>query len=193
MKYQLILWDFDGTLADTLGRALEIYNALAGKHGFRPVEDPATVRGLSMRAFLRQHGISLPKLPGLVREFLAAQRQEMAQTRLFPGLVPVLHELSRRELGLGVLSSNAPENISTCLRANNVVDLFETVVGYRRLFGKGKGLRRFVRGQQGAGRAILYVGDEVRDIDAARRAGVPIAAVTWGMNTRELLDRHQPD
>src|SRR5262245_13801927 len=86
----------------------------------------------------------------------------MASVPLFPTLPRVLRGLRGAGCRLGVLSSNAEGNIRACLRAHQVEELFEAVVG--------------------------YVGDEVRDIEAARKA-----AVTWGFNTRDLLARHRPD
>jgi phosphoglycolate phosphatase-like HAD superfamily hydrolase len=80
-----------------------------------------------------------------------------------------------------------------CLRANGVAGRFEAVVGYRRIYGKGDGIRRFLKGRIGLGQRAVYLGDEVRDIVAARKAGVDVAAVTWGYNTRELLAAHAPD
>jgi phosphoglycolate phosphatase len=187
MPYDLVAWDFDGTLADSFGGLVRIYNGLAVRHGFRPVEDPAAVRGLSLPALLRAHKIPLRKLPLLVRQVLAAQRHEAAGLRLFDGIADVLRALRQVGAGLVVLSSNAEANIRACLRANGVEELFAAVVGYRRLFGKGRALRRLVRGQGVDRRRVLYVGDEVRDIEAARQAGVDSAAVTWGFQTRPAL------
>jgi phosphoglycolate phosphatase len=67
MRYRLIVWDFDGTLANTLALALPTYNDLAARHGFRRVDDPAAVRGMGTWAFLQQHGISLVRLPLLLK------------------------------------------------------------------------------------------------------------------------------
>ena len=193
MRYQLVLWDFDGTLADTLASVLQLYNELAGRHGFRPVDDPQAMRGLTPFEFLRGHGIPLAKVPSLVREMRAAHRARMATTRLFPGLPPVLEALRRSGCRLGILSSNSRENILACLRANRAEGLFDPVVGYSRLLGKARPIRRLLRAGRLAVRDVLYVGDEVRDIEAARQAGVAVAAVTWGFNAKELLARHAPD
>ena len=93
---------------------------------------------------------------------------------------------------MSILSSNARENIVACLRANGVAGLFETVLGYRRLFGKGDGIRRFLKGRIKPGERAVYVGDEVRDIVAARKAGVEVAAVTWGYNHSQAARRMAP-
>jgi phosphoglycolate phosphatase len=193
MGYRFVLWDFDGTLADSLAYLVRVYNGVAQQHGFRPVEDPEALRGLTLLPLLRRQNIPLRKLPALVRAVLAAQRAEITSVPLFPGIPEVLHELRDAGVRMAVLSSNSRENIWLCLRARRVAEFFEDVIGYRRLFGKASSIRRFVRRQWLATQDVVYVGDEVRDIDAARRAGVSIASVTWGFNTAELLAEHRPD
>jgi phosphoglycolate phosphatase len=193
MRYRLVLWDFDGTLADTLASSLRLYNELAERHGFHPVTDPHAARGLTPFEFLRRHGIPLAKAPALVRAMRLAHRGQMASTRLFPGIRPVVEAIVRGGGRAGILSSNSRENILGCLQANEAEGLFDPMVGYSRLLGKARPIRRVLRAAGLAGREVLYVGDEVRDIEAARTAGVAVAAVTWGFNARELLARHAPD
>jgi len=187
MRYRLVVWDFDGTLANTMELALHTYNALAGKHGIKPVEDPDAVRGLSTRTFMKQHGISLLKLPFLIRDFQASQKHRMPSVRVFEGLPGVLRTLQDRGIRLGILSSNSRENILACLRANSLEDAFAFVMGYPRLFGKARMMRRLLRREGVAAEHFLYVGDETRDVEAAQKAGVDVAAVTWGFQTSEAL------
>jgi phosphoglycolate phosphatase len=193
MKYRLILWDFDGTLADTFAVAWQTYNALAAEHGWKPVEDANALRGLTARAFLKRQGISLVQLPAVVKHFLRAERRHMESVKVFAGLPEVLRALKGQGRRLGVLSSNSGENIRACLRANDVLDVFDFVIGYPRLFGKARALRRLLRREGGRPEEWLYVGDEVRDVVAAQKAGLDVAAVTWGFQTAELLRRYNPD
>jgi phosphoglycolate phosphatase-like HAD superfamily hydrolase len=192
MKYDLLVWDFDGTLADTLALSLRIYNEVAGKHGYRPVTDPEGARHLSTLAFLKAHGIPLLKLPLLVREFLAAQRREIASVRLFPEIAQTVSELRDMNCRLGVLSSNSRDNILACLESNGAAGAFDFIVGYTRLLGKGRALRRLLKDQKAVPGKVLYIGDEVRDIEAAREAMADVAAVTWGLHAGEFLAQHAP-
>jgi phosphoglycolate phosphatase len=187
MWYDFILWDFDGTLADTFAVMVRAYNALAQTRGFHPIDDPLAVRGLAPLALLRGLGIPLTRLPTVVAGVLAAVRREMPNVRLFPGVAEVLDALGRSGLRMAVLSSNSRENVLACLRANGIQEHFEAVVGYRRVFGKGRAIRQMLRPKGVSGPRAVYIGDEVRDVAAARQAGIDIAAVTWGYNTRELL------
>ncbi|MBC8873027.1 MAG: HAD-IA family hydrolase [Planctomycetes bacterium] len=193
MKYTTVIWDFDGTLADTLGGALEIYNDLAAQYGFDPIDDPETVRSMPLSDLASSHNIPLRKVPVLVRSFLKAQRLRMSDVRLCAGVYDVL--LAFRELGCrqGIVSSNAEDNIRTCLRANGAEDFFEFIIGYSRMTGKQRALRRVIRQLELTPEAVLYIGDDVRDVRAAKTAGADIAAVSWGISARQLLEEHQPD
>jgi phosphoglycolate phosphatase len=192
MRYRLIVWDFDGTLADTLALSVDTFNAIAARYGFRQLDDLTEERGLNTRAFFRRHRIPLWRLPFLAEEYRKAVRDHMPSIRLFAGLAELVRDLREAGLRVGVLSSNGAENIRTCLAANGVEEAFDFVVGYSRLFGKATSLRKVLRQEGVAPRQLLYVGDEVRDAEAARQAGVDFAAVAWGFNAADLLSRHAP-
>ena len=150
MPFKLVVWDFDGTLADSLPSAVNIFNRLAPEMGFKPLTDVAAARGTPMRQFLRQQGISLWRLPRLVRKYQAAAAEEADKLKLATGLPAALTAIAAGGAKLGVLSSNREDNIRRCLRANGAEGHFAFVVGYPRLFGKGKALKRIIRRWQAA-------------------------------------------
>ena len=90
MRYRLIVWDFDGTLADTLTLSAETYNAMAARHGFRPLDDLEAAREMTGRTFLRRHGIPLWRLPALAAEYRTAVKGHMPSVRLFDGMTDLL-------------------------------------------------------------------------------------------------------
>ena len=193
MPFKLVVWDFDGTLADSLPTAVVIFNRLAGEMGFRPLDDLAAARGMSMRQLLRQQGISLWRLPRLVRRYHDAAADEADKLKLAAGLPAALAAIAATGVRLGVLSSNREDNIRRCLRATGAEGHFAFVIGYPRLFGKGKALKRIIRTERLERADVLYIGDELRDVEAAKKAGVAVAAVTWGFHTADLLRTGEPD
>ena len=193
MPFKLVVWDFDGTLADSMRSAVGIFNRLAPELGFRPLEDLTAARGMSTRQLMRQHGISLWRLPRLVRRYHALAAEEADKLKLAAGLPAALAAIAGSGVRLGVLSSNREDNIRRCLRANGAEGHFAFVVGYPRLFGKGKALKRIVRAEHLERADVLYIGDELRDVEAAKKAGVKVAAVTWGFHTADLLRTGEPD
>ncbi len=192
MKYQLVLWDFDGTLADTLSVAVEFFNEQAEREGWRPILNPQQARELHLGQIIRQHGVPLRRLPSLVWKWYGQWGEVVERCRLFPGVAEVLRRLRSAGCVLGVLSSNVEACIRGCLRHNQVEDVFAFVEGGSPLFGKARRLRRALKRSPRPLRSVLYVGDEARDVEAAREVGVDVAAVTWGLNSENLLRQFAP-
>ncbi len=95
MTYRLVLWDFDGTLADTLRSAVEIYNRIAPKYHALPMTNPEAMRGMTAAELVRRHNIRCHRFPFLIREFLAEQGRTMTEVQLHPGIIETLEALSR--------------------------------------------------------------------------------------------------
>jgi phosphoglycolate phosphatase len=187
MTYRHVIFDFDGTLADSWAAAVAIFARLAPRFRLTPLADPEAARTTPTRQLLKQMGVSFWTLPRLVRAFYEEAAGEADGLRLFDGLPATLAELAGRGHTLGVLSSNREDIIRRCLSANGVEDHFAFVVGYPKLFGKAKALRRILKAERVHRADVLFVGDELRDIEAGRKAKVATAAVTWGFHAEPLL------
>lgn len=185
--YRLVVFDFDGTLADSLASAVAIFNRIAPDLGLTAVVNLETARRTPTRQLLRQMGVRFWRLPRVIRAFQAAAAEHAPDLKLHPGIAAVLAGLHADGRRLGILSSNREDNIRATLRANGVEDLFTFVVGYPKLFGKAKALRRILRAERLDRADVLFVGDELRDIEAGRKTRVDTAAVTWGFHAEELL------
>ena len=59
--------------------------------------------------------------------------------------------------------------------------------------GKAKTLKKIARYSQIEPRKIIFIGDEVGDVKAAKRVGFYSIAVSWGFNDRQALEQHSPD
>ena len=190
--YTTAVFDFDGTLADSFASAVAIFRRIGPGLGLKPIGDPELARAMPTRQFLKQIGATFWKLGRVVRAYQAAAAEGAHELKLFPDWPETLRALRARGVRLGILSSNREDAIRTCLRANGVEDLFAFVVGYPKLFGKAKALRRILKAE-GIGRdALLYVGDETRDIEAAHKAKVAVAAVGWGFQAPSVLRDTEP-
>lgn len=193
MRFPLIVFDFDGTLADSFARAVVVFQRIGPQLGLKPLADIESARGMPTKQLLKTMGVSFWKLPKLMRAFHAEAAKDAAGLKLFPDWKTVLNELHSAGHQLGILSSNSEANIRTTLAANGVESLFSLVVGYPKLFGKARALRRILKTQKVERSQTLYVGDEVRDIEAAKKAGITIAACNWGFHTESLLATAKPD
>lgn len=192
MPYTQIVFDFDGTLVDSLENSIAAFRRIAPRFRLNLDLDLATARAMPTRDLFRRMGASFWKLPRIIRAFQAEAALDAPNLKLFPGMADALAELTMRGCRLGILSSNREDAIRTCLRANGVEERFAFVVGYPKLFGKAKALRRILKAEKIDREAFLYVGDEARDVQAAKKAKVASAAVTWGFHAESLLAAAEP-
>ena len=188
-----IIFDFDGTLADTLPALLAISNRLAPQYGYRQVsdEDIEHLRGKRLREVMRWLEMSMFQFPIIATRVKAELGQEMHRIRPIKSVKAVVQQLSER-FALGILTSNNPANVQKFLEAHQM-QVFDFIYTTRSLYKKSKVLRRIIREQQLNPQETLYVGDEERDIEAAHRSLLEAVAVTWGANTEAALLLAQPE
>jgi phosphoglycolate phosphatase-like HAD superfamily hydrolase len=182
------IFDFDGTLADTFGIAVSIFRKLAPKD--QPTDD-ATVeqlRGMSAKAAIKHLGVRWWQLPYLVYYGRKSVREQIGNVKAYPGVAKAVRAMHEQGVQLFVVSSNSTKNIESFLKRNKLEDCFDAVYGGRGLFDKSAALVGIVKKNQLDITDCVYVGDEVRDIEAARRAGMRCISVTWGYNNRQALE-----
>jgi phosphoglycolate phosphatase len=187
--------DFDGTIANTLELALGIYNRISSEYGLMPInyEDRELFRTKKPQELLKAYGISKLKMLTLTLRIRKEMSIHLPEMIPFPGIDAALKEIRNTGCRLGILTSNSVENVRKFLDINNMGAFFDFVCSGRSFLGKEKVIRKLIaREQLDAGR-LIYVGDETRDIEASRAAGIPVIAVSWGLNRRELLSSLLPD
>lgn len=192
MRPQLIILDFDGTLADSAPWFAGELNRVARRFRFREVDEPErdALRRMDTRSILRSLGIPAWKVPFIARHMRRRVGEDAESIPLFPGTPELLERLAARA-PLAIASSNSEENIRRILGASAArIRHYE---GRASLFGKAQRFRRLIRRADAESRAVLCIGDELRDIEAARAAGARAVAVSWGYAARDLLAAGQPD
>jgi phosphoglycolate phosphatase len=192
--FALVVFDFDGTLADSYAWLVGALNRLARVYGFRSVEkaEEPGLRQLGAAAILQQLRIAAWKRPLVAHALRRLMAREIAQIGLFPGIPPLLETLAACRIPLAIASSNARENISLVLGAPRLA-LFERLECGIGLGGKAARLRALRRRYRIAPGGMLYIGDEIRDLEAARAAGAASGAVAWGYNHADALRAQGPD
>jgi phosphoglycolate phosphatase len=191
---KVIIFDFDGTLADTIDILLSITNRLSAEFGFKSAtkEELAQLSNLNSWQILQYSGISIFKFPLLIRRLKAELRSEVPNIQLFPGIKEVILELKKRGFQLGIITSNSKENVLGALAKNGLQDTF-TFIYSGSTFGKHKVINKWLRIENIHTEKVVYVGDEIRDIDAAKKTGIKVIAVGWGFNSQEALAAQNPD
>jgi phosphoglycolate phosphatase len=191
---KVIIFDFDGTLADTIDILLSITNRLSAEFGFKSAtkEELAQLSNLNSWQILQYSGISIFKFPLLIRRLKAELHSEVPHIQLFPGIKEVLLELKKRGFQLGIITSNSRENVLGALERNGLQDTF-TFIYSGSTFGKHKVINKWLRIENINPEKVVYVGDEIRDIDAAKKTGIKVIAVGWGFNSPQALAAQNPN
>lgn len=192
---KLIAFDFDGTLADTMPWFFGTLNELAGRHRFRQVtaEEVETLRQQSSREIVEYLGISRWRLPFIARDLSrrSAEAAAAGKFALFPGMAELLAELDGAGVTIAIVSSNKEPTVRHVLGASAAhVTHFACNAS---LFGKARHFRKLLQHTGLPAASALSIGDEVRDIEAARSVGIPTAAVTWGCARESVLRAATPD
>jgi phosphoglycolate phosphatase len=193
MKYDLALFDFDGTLADSFPWFVSVMAEVADRFKFRHI-DPSehdAVRRLDARQFLRHVGLPLWKVPLVAAHVRKLQAEQIASISPFPGVHDLFRQLVGRGIAIGVMTSNAEVNVRSVLgpAASALVAHYDCDAS---LFGKARKIRAVLRRTNTDPARTILIGDEARDIDAAHAAGVASGAVAWGYADVEALRARGP-
>lgn len=193
-KYNLVMFDFDGTLADTFPWVLNVLSHAAEKFNLKPVDagEIEILRGLDTRSMLKRYNISFWKLLSMSRFFRKQMSQQVEQLSLFNGIEEVINRLAAEGYTLGIVTSNSYHNVVKVLggRCVSLIHHFECGVS---LYGKHKKFKHILKKSRHLASETLYIGDEIRDLLSARKAKIDFGAVAWGYTRLDALKAYQPE
>ena len=189
---KFVVFDFDGTLVDSREVAVKIYNQLAEKYNTKKMESIERLRGLPLLKRFEVLDIPFYKLPFLAADFTKQYKHSINIIAMVCGMREVLIELKRRGYQLAIVSSNSESNIRDYFKRNNL-DVIETVVSSVNVLGKHKDIKKLLALHKLKPSEVIYVGDEIRDVEACKKIGIKIIWVNWGYDVLEVFQDEQPD
>ena len=194
LPYRLVIFDFDGTLHDSMPWFLGVMNVVTARHGLRTValEEVETFRGMNARQVIERLGVPLWKVPLIARDTQRLKSEQIDQIPLFPGAADMLRAIAAQGTLIAVVSSDTEANVRAALAPEMTALVAHFACGVS-LFGKSQLFRAVLRQAGVAAAEAIAVGDELRDLEAARKAGIPFAGVSWGYTRREALAAGAPD
>jgi phosphoglycolate phosphatase len=189
-----LLFDFDGTIADTFDLSLRIGRDILDSLKLRHLTEEEIVhfRNYSFRESVRQFKIPIRKIPGLVLRVRRGIHDHIEEVKPFAGIRDILHELRKRVGFMGMVTSNSEDNVARFLERFDL-QIFDSGAYSSAILGKASKLRRLIRKNNLNKDDTVYIGDTTDDIEACKKVGIKVAAVTWGYNAREVLERSSPD
>ncbi|MBD2676279.1 tRNA epoxyqueuosine(34) reductase QueG [Nostoc paludosum FACHB-159] len=195
MTQKVIIFDFDGTIADTVDALVSIANRLAVDFGYIQItpDQLALLKNLTSREIIKYSGVSLFKIPFLVKKVKGELKNKIPELKPIPGIKEALIQLQAQGYKLGIITSNSKENVTEFLKINDLNYLFDFIYSGITIFGKTTIINNVLKQKQLKPQDVIYVGDETRDIEASKKANIQVIAVTWGFNSPEVLAKQNPD
>jgi phosphoglycolate phosphatase len=202
LRFDLVLFDLDGTLVDSLPDIASALNHALGAAGLAPLS-MEVVRGLVGEGVLRlvEKALDVQSAAGVDANALARQvvdiyaQHPCVETRLYPGIAELLAGCRQRGVRLAVLTNKMGAVARSLLAELRIADLFDAVVGdgdgHARKPSPDAAQALFRRFGVAPERALM-VGDGLPDLAVARAAGCPAAAVAWGYTDRAALVAQRP-
>lgn len=193
MRYDLAIFDVDGTLADSFPFFIAVQHEVARRHGYAAIgpHEVEMLRHLGPREVMRHIGMPRWRLPFVMRSFMRLMREHRDPITLFAGVGDALAHLESRGVALAVVTSNARDNIDRVLGDAHCRRMRHFECGAS-MFGKHRRLLRALRATGIPASRAIYIGDQVPDAEAAHAAGVDFGAVAWGYATRASLAAQRP-
>ncbi|HSX29121.1 MAG TPA: HAD hydrolase-like protein [Candidatus Saccharimonadales bacterium] len=193
MAQKTLIFDFDGTLADTFPLVVEVSYQLSGAKRLKKTEIDK-LRSLPLLQAVRKLGISRWHIPRLILKTRPSMYPHMSGVSPFPGIEDMLRQLYNDGHRLFVLSSNRRGNVWAFLRAQKMDHYFTDVVSvfYGNSFYKVYGMHKVLKRWRLKREDTYYIGNETLDMHAAHRAGVKAVAVTWSGHTAADFAEYKP-
>jgi len=194
MKIKTVLFDFDGTIADTVDPVVDILNEFSASWGEKAITPEALEKYRSMRnqdAF-KATGVPAYKVFFILRKVWKEIQERIPELNCIKGIKPALEQLDKDGFQLGIVTTGIKENVLKFLKANDL-DMFDFIYDEKRMFGKKKALKKVLKEKDLNPQEVIYVGDQTSDIDAAKSLGIKIIAVGWGFNKESILVEQEPE
>ena len=189
-----VIFDFDGTLVDSSYAVNELFKHFKNKYIEIDIEKFhfRKMKGLSLSQRFKKAGIPLYKIPGIVLEARRLYPSYIDRIKIIDGIPELLEKLDKLGLELSILSSNSIKNIKHFLEIKNI-RLFSDIYSSHNILKKNNAIIKLMKKKKLSRENILYIGDELNDIIACKKALVKVLAVTWGLESIDSLESGKPD
>lgn len=194
-KIKYVIFDFDGTIADTLPFSFQKFLEIAKLLKIDDLSDKEIIEEIRSKSYqellkgsFKRAWLKLPYVVKMIKNMQVELEKEMPNIKFFPGVKQFLFDLKKKGYKLAIISSNRIENINQFIKHNDL-NIFDFVHGKTDLFGKAGYLGKFLDDFKLDKSEVIYVGDEIRDVEACKKTGIKIIGVSWGLHTVEALEK----
>lgn len=187
-----LIFDFDGTIVDNFDLVHKIVVEELKKQRIAVTRSKEELRNLGVRAVMAEYKISKITMLKMVLSLKKQIHLELFDYPPVKGLTDVLKKIYKTE-NLYILSTNKLENIRKYLNKFDLKNYFKEIFEDKSYFGKSRALDGLLKKIKSEKKDVYYIGDEVRDVEAAKISGIGSVAAAWGFEGDNPLKSANPD
>jgi phosphoglycolate phosphatase len=194
-RIKFVVFDFDGTIADTLPFSFQKFLEIAKLFQIDDLSDQEIIKEIRSKSYqellkgsFKRAWLKIPFVINMIKNSQLELESEMENIKFFPGVKKFLYTLKKEGYKLAIISSNRIENINKFIKFNNL-HVFDFIHGKADLFGKSNYLKKFLIDFKLNKSEVIYIGDEIRDVEACKKVGIKMIGVAWGLHTIEALKK----
>jgi phosphoglycolate phosphatase len=191
-RLKAVIFDLDGTIADSFDVFIGTLQEILKRPDPLSPEELTELRGLPLKEIIARLDIKKWQLPLMVIKGRSSMTRKVDRIDIFDGMPEVIRELSAANCKLFMLSTGADKSIRSLLGRYGLLDCFSGIYSDVGLTGKAKIMKKLMKKEGFTPSDCLYVGNETRDIEASRKAGISCISVGWGFSSPAALKAHKP-
>ncbi len=188
---KLIIFDFDGTLADTNSLVLKLAKEKFDEFEF-DVESIESIKKKGLVKTLADAGVSYFKMPSIISDLQEDMYQRIGEVKFFPGTETLVKKLKKEGFILTILTHNKKKTVERFLKEHQI-DIFSGVYDTSIFLKKHRKIKKIIKKHRLTKEETLVVGDQPSDIMAGKMAKTKTVAVDWGLFGEDALLKAEPD
>lgn len=192
---KVLIFDFDGVLADSLTPMLRYAQQVCGELGYPcdpTQEDLEALERMEFSEYGLQLGIPPEKIDAFVKcnfELFNSREESLA---IFPGMVNVISRLADI-LTLAIITGNSRKTVYNFLQAHKLTNQFSIVLAAEDDGNRVEKIQNITAKFNRRNTEYYLIGDAISDVRAAQKAGIKSVAVGWGHQSMQKLLKGNPD
>jgi len=195
MKFKTtIIFDFDGTIVDSLDFFVEFLYNESNKLGYqlKLSEIKTMIRNKNLKHIIKDYKLSRLHVLYIVWKLRRDFKKVLEEVRIFDGIDILLRDLNKK-YDVYLLSSNDKNHILKIFDKYSLNSYFKKAYFKSSLFGKHRILKKILKKNNLEKNSVVYIGDELRDFQSCQKINIDCINVSYGFNSEKLLKTENKD
>ncbi len=187
-----LIFDFDGTLANSFDEALQILSKVENNFGLNYSKEELRflIRNNNYNDLIKEFKISKLQQILVLIKIRKITKKKNLDVKLYDWVPGFLKEIKNTHT-LFLLTSNKKEVVEPILKKNNILQHFTYCSYGANFFRKKNAMKKLIKKYELNESQTYYIGDELRDFKASIAVNINPVIVSWGFNSKSLLKKNK--